>query len=169
MSDTALVNLGRISGLYGVKGWIRVFSLTDPREKILEYSPWIIAVEDGHRTIELEDGRRQGKGVIAALSGVDDRDAARALMGAEIYVERSTLPAPEKGTWYWVDLEGLAVVNTEGVNLGHITGFMETGAHDVMVVETANQRRLVPFVQDIIVQSVDIDGAVVTVDWHAED
>jgi 16S rRNA processing protein RimM len=124
-----------------------------------------------HRGVEREvqgaRGRQTAKGVIATLPGVADRDAAEALAGAEIFVARSQLPPPAPGEYYWVDLEGLAVVNLEGVVLGTVSHLLNTGANDILSV-AGDRERLVPFIEGDFVKSVDFDTRTITVDWDAD-
>jgi 16S rRNA processing protein RimM len=75
------------------------------------------------------------------------------------------LPEPEDGHFYWSDLAGLKVVHRDGTELGNVKDMLETGAHDVMVVE-GEQERLIPFVIDEIVLSVDLDERLISVDWE---
>ena len=99
--------------------------------------------------------------------GVDDRDAAEALRGTEVWVPRAVLPPPAPGEYYWVDLEGLRVVNAEGVALGTVSHLFSTAANDVLVVQ-GERERMIPFVQPDFIRSVDFDAGVVTVDWDAD-
>ncbi len=167
MADQTLLELGKISGVFGVKGWVKVYSHTDPREGITRYSPWHLKQKGQWREIEVEAGQRQGKTVIAKLKGIDDRDEAQLLTGATIAVHPEQLDSLGEDEFYWHQLEGLKVVNTEGVELGTVSHMMETGANDVMVVK-GDQERLIPFTQGHAVVSVDLDGGVVTVDWDAD-
>ena len=159
--------MGRISGLYGVRGWVKIRSDTVPRERIVEYSPWQVEIEGQWRAMEVAEGRRQGKGVVARLQGCDDRDGAAPLIGAAIAVRREQLPAPEPGEYYWADLEGLAVVTAEGVELGTVDHLFETGANDVLVVRNGRER-LIPFIQGQVVLDVDLEAGRMRVDWDPE-
>ena len=78
------VLLGRIVGLFGVKGWVKVYSYTEPREAVLDYEDWLLGRNDDWQTVELAEGKRHGKSVVARLQGIEDRDAAAALVGSEI-------------------------------------------------------------------------------------
>ena len=162
------VTLGRISGAYGVRGWVKVYSETSPRENILAYAPWDL-VRAGHRQrVEVEDGRPQGRILVARLEGCADRDAAEALVGSEIQVPRSRLPddlAP--GEYYWADLVGLRVETLEGVELGRIERLFETGANDVIVV-AGERERLLPYVWQQVVHEVDLAAGVMRVDWDPD-
>jgi 16S rRNA processing protein RimM len=160
--------VGRITGLYGVRGWVKVFSHTQPRENILTYATWYLNRQGAWVASELETGRMQGKGVVAKLRGCDDRDAAAALMGIDVAIRREQLPDAASGEYYWADLTGLEVVNLDGVGLGIVDHLLETGANDVLVVLRDGEERLIPFVQGQFVKSVDLAEGVITVDWDPE-
>ena len=160
-----IVKLGRVVGLFGVQGWVKVFSYTEPREAILDYADWLLGTGDDTRRVTLENGRRQGKAVLAKLAGCDDRDAAEDLLGLDIAVPRTELPVLEGDRFYWTDLLGLTVEHKDGRRLGVICEMLETGAHDVMRVE-GEQERLIPFVTGQVVKEVNLDSGVVRVDWE---
>ncbi len=163
----AWITLGRIAGAYGVRGWLRIASHTEPRAGILDYPRWWLAAGESRRECELIEGRQHRNGVAAKLAGIDDRDAARAWLDAEIVVPRSEL-APIEG-YYWADLIGLAVENREGVALGRIAGCIETGGHDVIVVKDGARERLIPYAPGVYVDEVALDDGRMVVDWDPED
>lgn len=158
------VTLGRISGLFGVQGWIKVHSYTEPRENIVNFRAWILNHGGKEHSIGVEAGRRQGESVIAKLEGIDDREEARRWIGAEICVERRELPPPAPGEYYWTDLEGLEVRNTRGERLGEVEYLMATGGNDVIVLRGGD--RLIPFVGGVV-QQVDVESGLIIVDWEA--
>ena len=167
------VLLGRIHGAFGVRGELKLESFTDPVRGILRYQPWILRDARGvERELTGARGRETAKGLVATLPGVEDRDAADALRGTEVWVPRSALPPPAEGEYYWVDLEGLRVVNLEGADFGTVSHLFATGANDVLVAmggEPGNSReRMIPFLQPDVVRSVDFGAGVVTVDWDAD-
>jgi 16S rRNA processing protein RimM len=164
LASTPVV-LGRISGLFGVRGWVKVFSYTEPREAVLKYKGLLLGRNGDWQPIKVAEGQRHGKTVILRLEGVDDRDQAAALIGTEIGAMRSELPEPEDGHYYWLDLIGLKVVHRDGTELGTIKDMLETGANDVMVVE-GEQERLIPFIKGRIVINVDLNEKQVDVDWE---
>jgi 16S rRNA processing protein RimM len=166
MQDTT-VTLGRISGVFGVRGWVKIHSFTEPRENVVTYRDWLLCHEGRERPTRVLEGQRHGKTVIARLEDIDDRDAAQALVEWEIRVPRSALPPPEPGEYYWADLEGLRVCTAEGVDLGLVVRMLETPAHDVMVIQ-GERERLVPFVQGRYVLAVDLAAGTITVDWDPE-
>lgn len=160
------VLLGRIVGVFGIKGWVKLESDTRPRKAIFDYSPWQLGLSTGWEEIAVKAGEAQGKGLIAKLEGIDDRDAAQALTGVWIAIPREALPAPGTGEVYWTDLVGCRVENLAGIGFGEITGLMETGANDVLVVadHPGQRERLVPYIDDVIID-VDLEHKRVKVDW----
>lgn len=162
-----LVTVGRVAGVFGVKGWLRIFSFTDPPRNILDYEPWYLGQPaDRQRLFRVVDGAPHGRGIIARLEGIEDRDAARALIGEPISVRRQCFAGTREGEYYWSDLVGLRVINEEGIEFGRIAELIETSANDVMVV-VGERRRLLPFLYGTVVKSVDTANGVVRVDWDA--
>jgi len=168
LSDSELINVGDIVGVFGVKGWVKVFSLTDPRENIISYSPWILKKGNEVKQVELVNGKRQGKSVVALIEGVSDRNDAELLCGWEILINKSQLPETEDGVYYWADLIGLSVETEQGVSLGKVDSLLETGANDVLIVKDDEQERLIPFIHKQVIKSVDFDGRQIIVDWDPD-
>lgn len=168
--DDAKLLLGKIVGVFGVEGWVKIESYAEPRAKIFKYRPWFVTGVAGGSEKEFDgaDGRAQGKGMIARLPGIDDRDAAAELLGAEIRILRSALPKPKRGEYYWIDLEGLSVSSVEGVELGRVSHLFATGANDVLVVRDGDRERLIPYVTGQFVREVDLTGGRIVVDWDPE-
>ena len=162
-----MIVVGKISGLYGVRGWCKVFSHTEPRDNILKYSPWYLRKGNAWQAVELLEGRQQGKGILAHLKGCDDRDAAAALIGTEVAIKPEQRASLAEDEYYWSDLIGCQVETIDGVALGHIESMMETGANDVIVV-AGERERLIPFVQGDVVVEVDIAARRVRVDWDPD-
>ena len=161
------VVLGRIAGAYGIKGWVKVISDTSPVDNITAYSSWQLGREDVWQDYTLLSARPHGKGIVAKLEGVEDRDKAESLKGRLIAVNREQLPQAAEGEYYWVDLQGLAVRTVDGVDLGKVDYVFETGANDVLVVK-GDKERLVPFIREQVIKAVDLQQAVITVDWDPD-
>ena len=168
------VILGQINGIYGVQGWVKVFSHTAPRQNILNYSPWLVKVNQTWRSFELKDGRTQqgGKLVIAQLAGISDREMARTFIGCDIAILPEQLPETDSG-YYWMQLMGCQVLLTDGRLLGKVTELIETGAHDVLRVQKPDEPELgsilIPFVMDQFILNVDVKAKTIQVDWTLED
>jgi 16S rRNA processing protein RimM len=163
-----LVTLGRISGLFGVKGWVKVQSYTEPRDNLAKFGVWIVRRHGADSEMEVEDARGHGANVVAKLRGVDDRDVAREWIGADVAVARAALPACEPGEYYWTDLEGLEVRTVAGDPLGKVERLLATGGHDVLVLG-GERARLIPFVLGRVIRNVDLDAGVIVADWSPED
>ncbi|MGH8519438.1 MAG: ribosome maturation factor RimM [Panacagrimonas sp.] len=170
------LTLGRVAGVYGIKGWVKLQSFTRPVENLLEYRDvWID--RGGNATggfeAKLTEGRIHGGTLVARLTGpdgqvIEDRDIAAGLIGSEIRVDRSRLPKAEEGEFYWFDLVGLVVRNVEGVVLGKVDSVTSNGAQDVLVVQDGQTERLIPFVQGPIIRSVSLDAQEIVADWQPD-
>ena len=121
--------------------------------------------------------RSQGKGFIAKLAGVDDRNAAEMLRGHSIEIPESSLPGLNDGEFYWRDLIGCRVdlsVDDENLSLGCVDHLIETGANDVLVVRPTedsidDRERLIPWLEDDVIVAVDIESQRISVRWHPDD
>jgi 16S rRNA processing protein RimM len=173
------LELGRIGGPYGVKGWVHVQSFTQPPAKLLKYrGGWALKtgrpiagttaeVTEAGTVHKVLEARAQGAGFVARLEGFEDRDRAALLQGAIISVPRSALPKLRKREFYQADLIGLAVTNLEGVVLGKVLHFVETPGGDVMVVRgDSGQEHWVPATKTHLAK-VDLAAGQVVVDWPA--
>lgn len=169
MNDpTRRILVGRIHGAFGVRGEVKLESLTEPAGNLLRYQPWILRDALGReRDIVGARARSSGKGLIGTLPGVDDRDIAEALRGAELYVPRSALPPPREGEFYWIDLEGMRVENLEGVPFGVVDRVFPNGANDVLVAK-GDRERMIPWVRPDFVRELDFDAGRIVVDWDAD-
>ncbi|MCW4152520.1 ribosome maturation factor RimM [Halomonas sp. 18H] len=171
-TSSEYVVLGKLTSPYGVKGWLKVYSYTSPMESILEYNDWVLRHQGKSSRYRLIQGRLHGKGLVARLEGVDGRDQAEALAGAEILLPTAELPElPGHDDFYWYQLEGLAVETIEGVDLGVVDYLFETGANDVLVIKAREddshgvRERLLPFLPEEVIKQVDLDAGRMVVDW----
>ncbi|MFV0277380.1 MAG: ribosome maturation factor RimM [Parahaliea sp.] len=172
----ALLAVGRIAGCYGIKGWVKVHSYTEPRENFLGYRGWVLRRRQGSEPIEFDAGKRHGKGLVAHIRGVDDRTLAESYCGLEVAVPANSLPVLEEGDFYWHQLEGLEVwCESEGQSLllGRVDHLIETGANDVLVVRASagsidDRERLIPYLPDAVVTRVDVPAGRMDVDWFPD-
>lgn len=162
------VVLGQVVGVFGVRGWVKIRSETQPRENILQYQPWYLHQQGQWLNRRVSASQQQNKGLIVQFEGIHDRDIAAGLVGCEIGVPRSQLPPPDEGEYYWADLVGLQVRNTQGEDLGKVTGLLETGANDVLVVRDEAQEHLIPYVKGYYVLAVDLAAGYIEVDWQRD-
>jgi len=187
-SQDDMLVVGKITGCYGVKGWVKIHSYTEPRENFLGFGKWVLLRRGTPEPIEFDDGRVQGKGLVAHIAGVDDRNLAEAYSGLEVAVQADSLPALEEGDYYWSQLQGLQVwcrepredgSSKEGgtedrVLLGTVDYLIETGANDVLVVKPSagsidDRERLIPYLPGDVVTRVDLERAEMEVNWFLED
>ena len=161
------VILGRVSGVFGVKGWLKVQSYTEPRDNIVGFGAWTLRMNGVDHAFEVEDGHSHAGSVVAKLHGIDDREQAREWIGADIVVPRERLPAIAEGELYWTDLEGLEVRTTTGIVLGRVDHLLATGGNDVLVLDSVPQR-LIPFVVGAVVKEVNLESGQIVVDWSPD-
>lgn len=159
------VVIGRITGTYGVRGWLRVASYTDPPGNLAGYRDWLLGPDGDVRRYTVISVRPQGKAFVAELQGIGSPELARTLVGLDVAVMRSWLADLSGDRFYWCDLIGLQVRKVDGEELGLVSQLIATGAHDVMVVEGAS-RMLIPFVMGTVVQNVSLKDGSITVDWE---
>jgi 16S rRNA processing protein RimM len=159
--------VGRVAGVYGVQGWVKLRSYTDPMEGLLAFETVQLGRADAWRPARIAEGRPHGRGLIGRFDGCEDRDAAALLVGSEIAVARSQLAPVGPDEVYWADLVGLVVENEAGETLGRVERLIETGAHDVLVVQ-GERERLIPFVRGEIVTDIDLERGRLRVAWEAD-
>ena len=167
MSAEQRLAVGKISGAFGVRGWVKIYSFTDPVESILRYASWQVVTHGEWREMKVKTGRVHGKGIVAQLEGIDDRNAAELLNGAAIEVRRDQIPDAAEDEFYWQDLEGMTVENEQGECFGTVSHLFETPANQVMVVTDGETERMLPFVEAYIID-VDMDAGKIIVDWQAD-
>ncbi len=168
MNKDSQIVVGKVSGCFGVKGWLKIFSYCDPRENITTYKSWNV----GDKTFEGVESKKHGKLIVAKLKGIDDKDTAQTLIGSIIRIEKDQLSQLDPDEYYWHDLIGLEVNNTKGIKFGKVTSILETGTHDVIVI-AGDRERLVPYITDQsnnkTIIDVDLTTKTITVDWHEDD
>jgi 16S rRNA processing protein RimM len=173
VNDQDVTIVGKITTAFGIKGWVKVYSFTEPMKNILNYKRWLLKVNGQWKAYQLRDGKPQGKGLVAALQGVDDRDEALALSQVEIAIPSDELPQLENDEFYWFQLEGLKVVTLNGQLLGKVSHLFNSGApHDVLTVKGCEgsvdqQERLIPYVEQTV-KNVDLEAGEIQVDWEAD-
>ena len=174
-----LISIAAIVGVYGIKGWVKVrINLEDPAS-LTTLSPKQLTDPRGARvrSVDVVAVRSQGKGFIAKLAGVNDRNAAELLRGHSIEIPESSLPGLNDGEFYWRDLIGCRVelsVDDKDVSLGCVDHLIETGANDVLVVRPTkdsidDRERLIPWLEDDVIVAVDIELQRISVRWHPDD
>ena len=181
MSEQNLVTVGQISAVFGVKGWLKVHSYTDPIENLLLYKRFWLEKNGQLQTVSIDAAKQHGDGLIVHIESVDDRDQAREYIRWQIKIAAEQMPDLEDGEYYWHQLQGLAVYLQDqqgepSVLLGQIDYLLETGANDVMVIRSKNnsagngdQEILIPYLPGDVVKSIDIDTGTMLVDWQVDE
>ncbi|WP_428086445.1 ribosome maturation factor RimM [Candidatus Thioglobus sp.] len=167
--------IGQINGLFGIQGWVKIFSHTHPRKNILAYQPWHIELNGVWTTLEIVKGRIQGKTIVAQLKDVNDCEVAKNYIGTQLYIEKSQRAKLPKGEYYWDELTGLEVINKEGIVLGKITSMVDTGSNSVMVINGKkesssskdNKEHWVPYIKPFLI-AIDMDKRQILVDWDED-
>ena len=167
-----MVRVGRIGRSYGIKGWVHVHSAMDPPELLCEYEKWYLYRDRVWSLVIVEKSRVQSNGLVAKLDHLHSREDVQAVVGTEIGLERNSLPPTEDDEFYWCDLIGAEVVRIDGRELGRVDRFIETGAHDVMVITPLAENRskrgdsgdiLLPFIFGEVIIQVDLKASKVVV------
>lgn len=171
-----MIVLGRIAGPYGLHGWVKLNAYGDDFDALGTMPRWWLgesAEGDVWSPYALSGLKVHGKGWIVKFAGVDDRNASEAIDGRYIAAPREALPKTAKDEFYWGDLVGLEVVNTQGERLGKVTGLLSSGAHEVLCVggeegpDEKLQERLLPFVAQVV-KSVDTANGTIRVEWGVD-
>lgn len=165
--------LGKITSVYGVKGWLKIYSHTEPMDNIMAYSPWLLKRNNQWIEVKVAASKRHGKGLIARLEGVEDREQARTYCGLDIAISKTQLPALAEGEYYWSQLEKLLVYTQKGELLGRVSHLMETGSNDVLIVrgnaESIDRReRMIPYLPDQVIKEINLETGTMRVDWDPE-
>lgn len=178
------IAVGQLVGVFGIKGWLKVKSNTEPAENIINYKPWFLKTQHGLKEIEIDEYAFRPQGLMIHIKGCDDRDEAAALGKAVIEVNKSLLPELDEQEYYWHQLVGLEVFTefsgdslesdtAKSQCLGRVKSLLETGANDVLVVEASSdsideRERLVPYVPGEFILAVDLEAGIIRVDWDPE-
>jgi len=174
------VVLGKITSAHGVKGWVKVYSWTNPMTNIFIYPEWWLCFsgsDKGTVKVKVEETCQQGQGLAVRFEGFHDRDTAKQYVNAEVFVNANVLPELKQDEYYWYQLEGLTVFaqneQHKPVNIGKVHHLIDTGANDVMVVRSTNEsiddrERLIPWIEEQVVLSVELANKTLRVEWDPD-
>jgi len=170
-----LMVLARVGKVHGIKGWLKLTSYTSPPENIKRYQLFSARKSDQQswRQLEVSSIKSQGNGLVAHFKGFDDPETAAVLTGQELAVKRNELPELNEDDYYWYQLQGLLVKNLQGQSYGQVEKIIETGANDVLVIKPTadsldDRERLIPYLLDTVVQTVDLTNQIIVVNWDAD-
>jgi 16S rRNA processing protein RimM len=177
LTTNDLLVVGRLTSVYGLKGWLKVYSYTDPMENLFDYKSCFVQRQGQWQPIEIEAGRPHGKGLVLKLRGVDNPEQGAGFTGCDLAVPLSELPKLPANEYYWRQLIGLQVIvdhpERGQLTLGRVDHLMETGANDVLVVcgdeHSIDQReRLLPYLPGQVVLEIDLVAQLMRVDWDPD-
>ena len=175
-TDELYLPAGKIGGCYGVRGWVKIRSFTDPQENLLDYKSLFIKDKNSIEPLIFDIGRIHGKGLIAHINGVDNRERAEQFCGKEILLDASSLPELGEGEYYWRQLIGLRVwciCSDRLLLIGIVDHLLDTGANDVLVVSPCEGsvdlgERLIPYKLGDIVKRIDLVAGIIEIDWFLD-
>lgn len=167
--NTPPLIVGRIGRIYGVKGWLKIFSFTRPTKNIFSYSPWFLKINDTSHAINFEKFRKHGEDFLVKFLGIDNPEDASHYINHDIVITEEQLPQLNDGEHYWRDLISLKVINQNGFLLGKVTDLIETGANDVFVVTNNDKHKiLIPYVKGLYIRNIDLRTQTINVDWEVD-
>jgi len=161
------IEVARFGRPHGVKGYITVHSLTEPKDNLLNYTDWCVFMNNQWIPLNVLALEQHSQCFVVLIEGYADRDYVAQLTNRTIAVKSAQLEALSEGEYYWHQLIGLTVKNTEGLVLGTVTEIMATGSNDVLVV-SGDTRHLIPFRLGAVVTEVNLEQQLIVVDWNGE-
>jgi len=158
VSDQRFILMGRIVGAHGIAGNLKFLSYAESLA-VFEAGRTVVARrEAGDETVyEIQWAKAQGRSSLLSLKGVASRSQAEALIGCDLFLDKTNLPKLEEGTYYWADLIGIEVYSVDGVLLGRIESIFPTGSNDVYVIKKEDRELLLPALRSVI-KSVDLEA-----------
>jgi 16S rRNA processing protein RimM len=164
-----LIELGRVRGAYGVRGWVKIAPHSPSAEVLKSTRRWWLLEGAGARELQVSAVRAHAALLVAKWEGCDTPEAADALKGAALAVARRDFPALAGQEYYWVDLIGLQVINRHQQRLGVVKGLRSSAAHDLLEIEPSpnGKQMLVPVVADFI-DGIDLAAGTIRVNWEPE-
>lgn len=157
MEENGFLTIGKIVGAHGVRGLLKVVSYAESAALFrLEDTVVLEDPSGGRQRVTFDTVKPHNRTLLVSLAQITDRDQARALTGSSLRVPRSCLPKVDAGTYYWADLIGMAVFDTDRKYLGLLKKVMATGSNDVYVIRDNGNEVLVPALASVVLE-VDVD------------
>ena len=165
MNSDTLMTIGKIVGVHGIKGYVKIRCEAESVSLLLPGLSVIVREPKGaSRVMEIMDARPQGRLLLLLLKGVFDRTEAENLPGSELLIEKFRLPELESDTYYWADILGISVISVDGHTVGTVASLIETGSNDVYVVKTPdNGEILIPAIASVVLE-IDLNRRIMRVD-----
>lgn len=159
--------IGKFGSSFGIHGYIKVISFTEPKENIINYQPWLLKDKSDWRQVNYTEYKFHGNVILVKLPEFDTPEAVKVFTNKEIFMDETQLPKLDKNEFYWRDLEGLKVLNLKNEEFGIVHHVMNTGANDILVVQKDKQEHLIPFIKNVIIE-VDLQKKIIIVDWELD-
>ena len=156
--------IGEVVKPHGIRGEIKVYLYSEQPENFKQYKKIVLQepTGSGTETYNVVKSREQGKLAILRLEGVGTREAAEALQGSKIWLNKADFPTLDSDEYYWHQLNGLMVMTETGQELGRVTNLFSTTAHDIMVVTGAGHEFMIPLNGNII-RDIDVQGEIIII------
>ncbi|MDR2156885.1 MAG: ribosome maturation factor RimM [Clostridiales Family XIII bacterium] len=151
------IHIGRIAGVFGLKGELKLFHCSGERERISGIKELFLRSGADERRAEVESLRYSGKIPIVKLAGTDDRNAAERLVGFDVFALSDSLSPLQDGQYYVTDLIGLRVEDEQRGDVGRVIGVIDNPAHDILRVANEKGEWLLPLV-DVFVSGIDTES-----------
>jgi len=162
-SGNRRIAIGKITGTHGLKGGARVYSWAESMESFGKGTRLTASAPSGEVELTVQSVAPHKKGLLLTFKEVGHIDALEPLVGSELFVDRTDLPEPEDGSYYWVDIIGLQVVTETGESLGRVASIFPTGSNDVYVVRDGRKEILVPALASVL-KEIDLEKGIMVVD-----
>lgn len=162
--------VGKIGKVYGIRGWLKIFSYTEKKENIFNYQPWFI-INKIKKKIILEDWKKINDNLVIKIKNIDDRQISMFFTNHKIYVNKFDLPNLSKNEFYWKDILGCKIININGYEMGIVTNLIQTKFNDVLIVKSnlkdffKIKEILIPFIRNKVIKKVFLKKKIIKVDW----
>lgn len=161
-----LIVIGKITGAFGIKGWVKIHSYSVPEDNLLHYSNLLLRAGDEFIPIKINQYQAHNKGFVASIDLISDRNQAELYRGSMLYINKSDLPEPNTDEYYWHDLIGSTALNKDFKEIGTVVNMTETPAHDILIVKDSyGKEHWIPFVLNTTIIDVDINSKKIIIDW----
>lgn len=168
MGKDGFLPVGKIVGAHGVKGNLKVYSYAES-VSFFEPGRLLLVIHTGkiEKHFAIKWAKPHGKSILLSFKGIEDRNTAKTLVGAELFIERIALPELEEGVYYWVDIIGLSVFTTDDQYIGHVESIMPTGSNDVYIVKNRTKddstEILIPAIESVVLE-IDFENKLIRVE-----
>lgn len=149
--------VGKTTKPHGLRGEVKIYCFSGQPENFLEYKELTLRDLKGRLTgpIAITASRVQGKSAVVKFATIADRTAAEEIEGYEVLLLKEHLPKAKPGEYYWHQYEGKQLVDKDGALIGTVKELFNSGAQDILVVDTNNDDVLIPVIDDFIVEETN--------------